>query len=65
MLVLSARTFDGPIILTDKTTGEHIEVQVLAPENMQVRLGFSASDNIDIHRYSVYQRIQREKEEQK
>ena len=63
MLVLTARNTDGPIILTDKTTGEQIEIQVLGPDRCQVRLGFQASKNIDIHRFTVYEKIQREKEE--
>lgn len=54
MLVLTAKISDGPIHFIDKTTGEHIEVQLLGIKQGQVRLGFSASDNIDILRDVLY-----------
>lgn len=54
MLVLTKKISDGPIHFIDKTTGEHIEVQLLGIKQGQVRLGFSASDNIDILRDVLY-----------
>ena len=54
MLVLTAKISDGPIHFIDKNTGEHIEVQLLGIKQGQIRLGFSASDNIDILRDVLY-----------
>ncbi len=54
MLVLSMNLNSGPIHLTDKTTNEHTEIQLLGISKGQIRIGFSASDNIEILRDKLY-----------
>jgi len=62
-LVLTQRALiDGPIHLTDVETGEHIEITTVQADRGQARLSIKASDNIEIQRDVIYQKIQREKE---
>jgi len=52
MLVLSRKTNES-IILRDLTTGEEVKVQVNRVTGQTVRLGFEASDNIQILRQEL------------
>ena len=54
MLVLSQSLSSGPIHLTNKNTNEHIEIQLLSVSKGQIRIGFTASDNIEILRDKLY-----------
>jgi len=48
--------YGGPVHLTDKDTGQKIEVEVLAVKGQSVRVGFTAPDNIEILRDNLYWR---------
>lgn len=56
MLVLS-REVDEEIII-----GDTIRVMVIRISEHKVRLGIEAPDGVSIHRKEVYERIQRERE---
>lgn len=56
MLILTRRIGETIVI------GDHeVDVTVLGIKGCQVRLGFAASDDKQIHRLEIYERIQREK----
>ena len=57
MLVLTRRVGENLII------GDNITIQVLGISGKQVRLGIDAPKEVSIHREEIYQRIQREKQE--
>jgi carbon storage regulator len=60
MLVLT-RLEGQSVIIGDK----NIIVTVLGSRNGQVKLGFDAPEDITIHREEVYERIQKQEEQQK
>lgn len=61
MLVLTIDLKKGPIHCVDTSTGEHVEIQLLGVSNSQARLGFTASDNVEIDRDVIYQKKMEEK----
>jgi len=56
MLILTMSNYVGPVHLTDKDTGQKIEIEVLAVKGQSVRVGFTAPDNIEILRDNLYWR---------
>ncbi len=54
MLVLTIKEMDGPIHLRDKTTGEHIKISLIESPRGSARLGFDASDNIEVLRDKLW-----------
>jgi carbon storage regulator len=54
MLILSRRTGESVKV------GDEVTVTVLGVKGFQVRLGFAAPANVEIHREEVYERIQAE-----
>lgn len=56
MLVLNRRIGETVRI------ADEISVTVLGVKGQQVRLGFTASQTVPIHREEIYERIQRERE---
>ena len=57
MLILT-RKLDEVIRINDDITITVIEIR----EGYRVRLGFTAPDNVRIHRQEVYEKIQQQKE---
>lgn len=55
MLILSRR-INQTIIIND-----HVKVHVLAIQGQQIKLGFEAPKDVEIHRKEVFERIQKEK----
>lgn len=55
MLILSRR-INQAIIIND-----HVKVHVLAVQGQQIKLGFEAPKDVEIHRKEVFERIQKEK----
>ncbi len=53
-LILTSRPIDGPIWLIDEDTGQETQINVIAVEGQQVRLMFTAEDNITILRDKIY-----------
>jgi carbon storage regulator len=45
--------------------GDNIVVSVLGVNGSQVRLGFNAPEDVDIHREEVYERVKKEVEKEK
>ena len=60
-LVLTQNLDDGSIHFTDRTTGEHITIDLLGVDYGKARYAITASDNIEIQRDVIYQRQQQER----
>ena len=58
MLILTRRVGETLMI------GEDVSVTVLGIKGNQVRIGVNAPKDVSVHREEIYQRIQREKQEQ-
>lgn len=54
MLILTRRVGESLMI------GDEVEVVVLGVKGNQVRLGVNAPRDVAVHRYEIYERIQRE-----
>jgi len=63
------RRFKVMLILTRRVgetlmVGDEVTVTVLGVKGNQVRIGVNAPKDVSVHREEIYQRIQREKEEE-
>lgn len=58
MLILTRRAGETLVI------GNDINVRILSVKGGQVRIGVDAPKDVPVHREEIYQRIQREKEQQ-
>jgi len=58
MLILTRRVGETLMI------GEEVSVTVLGIKGNQVRIGVNAPKDVSVHREEIYQRIQREKQDQ-
>tara|TARA_R110002020_G_scaffold291968_1_gene507361 strand:+ start:1166 stop:1351 length:186 start_codon:yes stop_codon:yes gene_type:complete len=55
MLILTVRVTDGPIWLINEDTGQEVQVNLLDVKGSQLKLGFTADQNISILRDKIYQ----------
>ena len=58
MLILT-RGINETIMIGDDTS-----ITVLGIKSGQVRIGITAPDNVEVHRLEVYERLQKEKEQE-
>lgn len=58
MLILTRRVGETLMV------GDDVTVTVLGVKGNQVRIGVNAPKDVDVHREEIYQRIQKEKQEQ-
>lgn len=59
MLILTRRVGESVMI------GDNITVTTLGVKGSQVRLGFEAPDDVEIHREEIYLRIKEQRERQR
>lgn len=58
MLILTRRVGETLMV------GDDVTITVLGVKGNQVRIGVNAPKEVSVHREEIYQRIQREKEQQ-